>query len=572
MINIASGDTTQQSTVLWGQSDNLGDIIFEYSTDPNFQLITGKITAKITDAKIPVKVKITQLKSGTQYYYRVTDSKQVTNKGKLITAADQNSYQGLRFGVSGDNRGELSPYPSIENIPNRNLSVFILHGDTIYADYPSLALSKPNAESLEEFRLKYGEVYGTRFGVNSWEKVRETTSILATIDDHEVINDFAGGADVKTDPRFKDKPGTLINESSLYKNGLQAFQEYHPLEDKFYGVTGDTRTANKRQLYRFQTYGKDAAIIVLDNRSFRDSALRNIQDPTDKAQVAQFLVASFNSQRTMLGKVQLKDLKNDLLAAEKAGITWKFIMVPEPIQNLGVTAASDRFEGYAAERTEILKFIKDNNINNVVFVAADIHGTVVNNLTYQEIPGGQQIPINAFEITTGSIAFYEPLGPTAINIAAKMNLLKPQQIETYQSLPIAQKEAFVKQLLNQQIIPLGYDPVGLDYNLPIADGLINAKLLSGNYTATHTFGWTEFEIDRVTQKLTVTTYGINPYSQAEIEKNTPEILNQKPEIVSQFEVTPSNDKVQQNSLILGITMIVLFLIILGVKNIKQIFN
>ncbi|MEA5535667.1 hypothetical protein [Crocosphaera sp. XPORK-15E] len=63
MVNIASGDTTQQSRVLWGQSDHIGDIIFEYSTYPNFQVITGKITAKITDTKIPVKVKISRFLS-----------------------------------------------------------------------------------------------------------------------------------------------------------------------------------------------------------------------------------------------------------------------------------------------------------------------------------------------------------------------------------------------------------------------------------------------------------------------------------------------------------------------------
>ncbi len=62
--------------------------------------------------------------------------------------------------------------------------------------------------------------------------------------------------------------------------------------------------------------------------------------------------------------------------------------VPVRIQTLGPPAAADRFEGYAAERTEILRFIDDNRIDNVVFVAADTHGTVTNNLTYQLGPGG----------------------------------------------------------------------------------------------------------------------------------------------------------------------------------------
>ena len=32
-----------------------------------------------------------------------------------------------------------------------------------------------------------------------------------------------------------------------------------------------------------------------------------------------------------------------------------------------------RFEGYAAERNQLLKFINDNHIENVVFVAAEAH-------------------------------------------------------------------------------------------------------------------------------------------------------------------------------------------------------
>ena len=107
----------------------------------------------------------------------------------------------------------------------------------------------------------------------------------------------------------------------------------------------------------------------------------------------------------MLGAQQLADLKHDLQAAQDAGITWKFIMTPEPIQNFGVLAASDRFEGYAAERTAILKFIHDNHISNVVFVSADFHGTTVNRLSYQELPGGPQIQTNTLEIVTGPIAY-----------------------------------------------------------------------------------------------------------------------------------------------------------------------
>jgi phosphodiesterase/alkaline phosphatase D-like protein len=549
---VASGDTTQTSTVLWTKANQTGSLTFEYSTQADFSTIAGKQTTTVTDTLKPAKVDLTGLTPGTTYYYRAVDANGQSATGQFKTANALGTYGGFRMGVSGDWRGELAPYPAIANADDRNLDLFILNGDTIYSDYASPGLRNPDgsekaqAQTLDDFRLKHAEVYGSRNGQNYWNDLRSKTSVLATVDDHEVVNDFEGGEDLTkagaAQQRLYGASSGLVNDSPLFENGMQAFQEYNPLRDEFYGATGDARTAGERKLYRYNTFGSDAATFVLDTRSFRDSGLpaANLANPTE------FLVNSFNPQRTMLGRPQLEDLKRDLLSAERDGITWKFITVPEPIQNLGVLAASDRFEGYAAERTEILKFIDDNKISNVVFVAADIHGTVVNNLTYQLAPGGQQIATSAFEISTGSVAFDAPFGQTVAELAAGLGLLTPAQKAFYDSLPIANdaddlpndQDDFIKGIVNDGLRALGYDPVGLSNNLSQANGLINAKLLQGDYSATHTYGWTEFNIDAKTQKLVVTTYGIAPYTREELAANPGAILARQPKVVSQFEVDP----------------------------------
>ena len=540
LINgIASGDTTQTSTVLWANSNSPGEITFEIATNPNFNNIIETVNADLTNA--PVKVEITDLNPATEYYYRVTDAAGSTEIGEFKTAAELGSQNGLKFGVTGDWRGELSPYPAISNADEANLDFFVLHGDTIYADFPSPEVPKEQAETLAEFRAKHQEVYGDRFGENTWADLRGSTSIFATIDDHEVINDFSGGAPANSDSRFPETTG-LINDTQLYENGLQAFQEFNPLRDEFYQNTGENSIDGERKLYRFNTFGHDAATFVLDTRSFRDEGLEPVTEATPAA-ISQFISDSFNPERTLLGKPQLEDLKNDLLQAENNDITWKFIMVPEPIQNFGVGLASDRFEGYAAERTELLKFIDDNNIDNVVFVAADIHGTVVNNLTYQAEFGGEQIATNTFEISTGSVAFEPAFGPSVISLVD----LPPEQQALYQSLPVANdgdseindKDDFLKSLVNQQLTALGYDPVGLNENLPIAEGQIDATLLQGDYLATHTFGWTQFEIDPDTQQLRVVTYGLDPYTEEELLANPEDIINRELQVVSEFVVNPT---------------------------------
>jgi 3-phytase/alkaline phosphatase D len=550
---VASGDTTQTSTVLWARSTAIGDVNFAYSTDPNFSTIAGTKTLTATDTNLPIKVQINSLTPGTDYYYRVTDAAGTMETGQFETAAALGIQAGFSMGVTGDWRGELAPYPAISNVAEKDLDVFVEHGDTIYADIPSDAVKnldgtrKEQAETLDEYRAKHSEVYDSRLGLNTWGELRASTSIIATIDDHEVTNDFSGGAEASSDPRFETTTG-LINDTELYENGLQAFQEYNPIRDDFYGETGEERTAQERKLYRYNTYGSDAATIVLDNRSFRDAPLEgaNLADPAD---IARFLTESQTLDRTMLGEAQLEDLKRDLLTAQNNGITWKFVMVPEPIQNFGPGFAEDRFEGYAKERTEILRFINENNIDNVVFVAADIHGTVVNNLTYQEAIGGEQIATNAFEISTGSVAFDPPFGPVVANLSLAGN---PELLALYNSLPVANdadsivndKDDFLKQILDQGLQPFGYDPVGLNNNLPIADGLIDATLTQGDYIATHTFGWTEFDIDPETQQLRVTTYGIPSYSEEELLANSDEIISRTPTVVSEFVVNPTVEPVQ----------------------------
>lgn len=534
---VAAGDATATSVVLWTHSTALGTVVFEMATDDEFGEVVGSWEAEVTVVEEPVKVFVEDLAPAMTYYYRATDAVGSSASGFFRTPADVGTFQGLRFGVTGDWRGELSPYPAVLNVMERDLDFFMLHGDTIYSDFPSPDVPLPQALTLEDYRNKHNETYSTRFDLNSWSQVRSSTVIYATIDDHEVTNDFAGGANPSYDARFADYDGDFVNETDLYNNGLQAFVEYNPLLDEYYDDTGDTRTANKRKLYRYRTFGSDAAIMVLDARSFRDEPLPAVADLTDQLEVVNFLSASFDPERTMLGRVQVEDLKADLMTAHTTGITWKFVMIPEPIQNFGSLFAFDRFEGYAAERTEILSFIAENNITNVVFISADLHTMMVNNLSYQggigDLLQGTHNPVPVFEVITGSVSFDEPFGPTVVKLAFDIDLVTQEQYDAYFSGTSEDKDVFMEALVNAQVEPFGYSPIGLDD----AEG-IDAELIQGRYHATNIFGWTEFEIDADTQALRVITYGIEPYTQEELEANPAEIIAREPQIVSEFVVQP----------------------------------
>ncbi|WP_439346187.1 phytase [Vacuolonema iberomarrocanum] len=554
---VASGDVSQDSVVLWARSTFPGTVTFDYSTDPNFGAIAGTTTATVTDINQPVKVDITGLDSNTEYFYRVTDAAGDSETGRFQTAAVAGEQVGLTFGIAGDWQ-QAPPYPILQSVGDRSLDFFVKLGDTVYADLETPATpGVSQARTLEQFRAKHSEVLSPRFGLSAVSDLYQTTSVFATIDDHEVVDNFAGGAapgespdapDIGSspDPLFTDDVD-FVNDTQAYEDAMQAYQEYHPIQDQFYDTPDDPRTDGERKLYRSQEFGEDAALFVLDSRSFRDVQL----PPADLTDPTEFLVNAFDPTRTLLGRAQVDLLKQDLLAAEENGVTWKFVTIPEPIQNFGVANAEDRFEGYAAERTEILKFIDDNDIDNVVFMAGDFHGTIVNNLTYQEGPGQAQIATNAFEVVTGPVAFFDGrFGPNVANLSAAAGFITPEQLDFYNSLPVApdsdseinDRDDFIKQLLVQQTDLLGYDPVGLDNNLDIANGQINATLLQGDYLAAHNYSWTEFDIDPVTQALTVTTWGIDAYSEADVLADPDAVLNLTPTIISQFEVVPQGDR------------------------------
>ena len=61
----------------------------------------------------------------------------------------------------------------------------------------------------------------------------------------------------------------------------------------------------------------------------------------------------------------------------------------------------DRWEGYGAERTELLEFVENNGIDNVAFLTTDNHGTLQNEVSVDNFSDPTPI-LN--ETITGPIA------------------------------------------------------------------------------------------------------------------------------------------------------------------------
>jgi phosphodiesterase/alkaline phosphatase D-like protein len=573
---VAAGDVTQNSVVLWarpgGSRAATGVVTFTLQSEGTLQSdradareplgrdapLGAPITRTVSNPLLPVTVTVTGLAPATRYRYQAEVASGDRASGVFRTPAAEGDRRGLRFAATGDVRGDLAPYPAISNAPGRDLDFFVNLGDTVYADFISPTVPKP-AASVEEFLLKHVEVNSTYLGLNALAALRVATVSFATLDDHEVRNNFAGGAPAAANLLFGPslgEQGGLFNETRLYAAGVGAFLAYQPVVMETYGPDADARMVGRPKIYRYRTFGADAALFILDLRSFRDAPLARVTDLDSAETLAAFEAASFDARRTVLGRTQMADLQRDLLDAQTRGITWKFVVTPDPIQYLDMTAAVDRWQGYAAERTELLRFIAEAGIDNVVFITADIHGMVVNDLTYQEAAGGPQIPVAAWEIAVGPVAAYPPFGLAMFLTYLELGLVTEADQAAYEALPIRHdgddapddRDDYVKSLINEQMARFGFDPLGLNpasagaaADAAATETAIQAELLAGDYLAGHVYGWTEFEVDAGSQALTVTTYGIPAYLAADMARAGEAMVRLAPAVVSRFVVQPRED-------------------------------
>jgi hypothetical protein len=183
---------------------------------------------------------------------------------------------------------------------------------------------------------------------------------LATIDDHEIVDNFAGGAVPGQSPGAPDvypsEPPVFtdtvdfVNETQAYRDTMQAFQEYHPIRNELWDAPNDVRTHGKPKFYRKAAYGSDAVILILDARSFRDAPLPVVSNPFDANEIEAFLKSLINTQLEVLdydpiglnennaeaeGLIDAELLGGDYLACHTFG--WAEFEIAPETQELLVT-------------------------------------------------------------------------------------------------------------------------------------------------------------------------------------------------------------------------------------------
>ncbi len=363
--------------LVWSRTDRPARMIVDYDTTESFRNPKRLISRDVSDASdYTARVNLTYLPPNQQIFYRVT-FEDINNRNSCsapVTGTFRTppvNKRDIIFAWSGDMVGQgwgINPdfggIKIYETMRRLNPDFFIHSGDTIYADGPILSevtldngsiwknVTTPEkskvAETLAEFRGNF--IYNLMD-----ENVRRFNAQVPQLvqwDDHETRNNWYPGQVITNDDRYTEKSVDVLSSRAK-----QAFLEYQPIR---------FNPRDPKRIYRSFNYGPSLEIFMLDERSYRGPNSPNNQ-----------MVPS--QETAFLGNSQIRWLKDKL---QNSRATWKVIASDMPI-GLIVADGSTNFENFAngdgsplgreLEVADLLRFIKQNNIRNVVWLTADVH-------------------------------------------------------------------------------------------------------------------------------------------------------------------------------------------------------
>ncbi len=326
------GHTTMTETYLWIQTKKPAKVKFAYY--PEGKIKNKKFTATYQtrqDKGYALKVKLTDLKRGTKYRYEVYVNGKKQSFSYPLSFETQDIWRywqapkdfSFVFGSGAyindepwDRKGSKygGHYEIYKNIWKADPDFMIWGGDNVY-----LRQGEWNSKERTIYRYTHDRA------------IPEVQPLLASVAHYAIVDDHDVGPN--------DCDGNFWNKNETW----EVFDYFWANPPSAKGMKG--------AVTQFSWY--DADFFLLDNRYYRDA--NHLK--TKKV-------------KTILGKEQLEWLKN-ALASSKA--RFKFIVMGGQFLN-----SARRFEtysnyGFDKERLEIIDFIYEQGLKNVIFLTGDRH-------------------------------------------------------------------------------------------------------------------------------------------------------------------------------------------------------
>ena len=366
--SVASGQPTPGGITLWTKLDGVertSRLQVEISRDEDFRSILYRRDV-VADAEnafaIHHRAEHRVLQPGEEYFFRFYTCDENSPVGRFKTALPAGSREPVRIGFYSCQAYEAGYYVAHRGLASEpDLDLVVCLGDYIYEQpfYEGPRKDETgNVQTLDEYRRKYALYHSDPRLL----ELRSRVPLLAIWDDHEVEDNWAGENPGHATPDDQRKVPYLQRRA----NGFRAFFEHMPrLRER----------DDRDRIYGSVPLGANAELFLLDQRRFRDA----------QACGDQFFVPCTESEaagRKFLGPVQ-KQWFQDALQRSRA--TWKVVGNQAMIMALDGPRSNeinkDQWDGYAAERQEILEHVRDKGVKDVTFLTGDIHSFFAGNVT-----------------------------------------------------------------------------------------------------------------------------------------------------------------------------------------------
>ena len=274
-----------------------------------------------------VRYAATGLAPSTEYRYAffTSDGQNLTGRstiGRFVTAYPEGEMLRLRVGATTctgpSSNADLTPFPALSLLAGMDIDLTVHLGDISYND---------GASGLGGYRQSWANTLSQ----DGYRDLLATAGMYATWDDHEVDDNY--------DPE-------TIN-STRFDNAMQTYFEH----------IASTNQGNNRLWTSYQ-WGDTVEFIITDLRTERKPSTLLSDNP-------QFVS---NEQLEFIKERLQNSTAHFKVVFSSVNIT----NMPAPLWDVEL-ALNDRWEGYRTQRQDLLQFIVDQDIENVWFLAGDIH-------------------------------------------------------------------------------------------------------------------------------------------------------------------------------------------------------
>jgi len=366
--SVASGDPAADAITFWSRltTDRLrsGARLIVARDEGLRQVVATTVVPTGEAMDHCLKARVGGLEPATIYHYAWESGDDVSPVGRTRTANAPDSGDRVRLATSSCQRfadGFFTGHAHAAAQEPYDLVLFL--GDYTYEDIEEDVRRDPLfSNDIASYREKL-RVYREDPALRELHRLHPCAHIW---DDHEVADNY-------TDNNPEETP---LQRAAGYKASFEWMPRMTFPNERF-------------RTYKSLPLGRRAEVITLDERQYRvGDGDRNSSAP-----------------RPFLGRGQMDFLKDRL---KRSPSTWKVVANQLPVFPINGVAQEgfqdDQWEGFQAERDELLGFIEGERIANVVFVTGDIHTFIASELNrdFERLDAGLA-PSVAVDYVTGSI-------------------------------------------------------------------------------------------------------------------------------------------------------------------------